>query len=88
MDNGGEIVVEQNHGGRLFGYVRSGDTHGDADVGSFQCRRVIDPVARHGDYFAHFLERRDDAHFVSGRHAGKDRIRFAGSGPGVSSWRS
>jgi hypothetical protein len=42
----------------------------------FQGRRVIDPVARHGDHFAHFFERRDDAHFMSGRHAGEDRIQF------------
>src|SRR5690606_23714682 len=48
-DNRGEVVVSQNHIGRAFADVRSGDAHGDTDVSEFQGRCVIDSVTGHGD---------------------------------------
>ena len=44
----GEVVVEQDHVGRLFAHVAAGDAHGDADVGLLERRRVVDAVAGDG----------------------------------------
>ena len=35
FDDGGEIVVRQNHGGRVLGYLSAGDAHGHADIRLF-----------------------------------------------------
>src|SRR6478609_2269056 len=43
------IALHQNDVGAFDGDVGSG-AHGNADVGGGQCRRVIDSVARHGNY--------------------------------------
>ena len=72
-DDGGEVVVGQDHVGRLLGDVGAGDAHRDADVGRLQRRRVVDAVAGHRDDVAVGLQRVDDAQLVLRRDARVDR---------------
>mmetsp|Transcript_61664 Transcript_61664/g.161995 ORF Transcript_61664/g.161995 Transcript_61664/m.161995 type:complete len:634 (-) Transcript_61664:1176-3077(-) len=46
-DDRREVVVGEDHVGRLLGDFRARDAHRDADVGLLQCRRVVDAVASH-----------------------------------------
>ena len=50
--DGREVVISENHTGRFFAHRRAGDTHGDADVGVFQGRRIVDAVTSHGNDMA------------------------------------
>ena len=50
-DDAGEVVVEQHHVGGFARHIGAGQPHGDADVGLFQRRRVVDAVAGDGDDF-------------------------------------
>ena len=45
----GEVVVGEDHLGRVLGDLGAGDPHGHADVGAGQRRRVVHAVAGHGD---------------------------------------
>lgn len=74
MDDGGEIVVGENDVRRLAGHVSAGHPHGHADVGLFECGRVVHPIASHGHDQAHTLERRDDAQLVLGSNAGENHL--------------
>ena len=47
-NNGGKVVVQQDHVGGLLGDVRSSDPHGNADVCFLQSRRVVHAITRHG----------------------------------------
>ena len=47
-DDGGEVVVRENHVSDVLGDVGTGDTHADADVGALNAGRVVDAVAGHG----------------------------------------
>ena len=51
-DDGGEVVVGDDHVGRLLGDLGPLDAHGDADVGLLQGRGVVHPVAGHGHHLA------------------------------------
>lgn len=55
--DGLEVVVHQDHVGRLLADVGSRLAHGHADVGRLQRHRVVDAVARHGHHGAQVLER-------------------------------
>merc|ERR1711868_155800 len=44
-DNGGKVVIEQDHVGSLLGDVGAGDTHGNTDVGLLQGGRVVDTIS-------------------------------------------
>src|SRR5690606_23131894 len=46
-DDGGEIVVSENHVCGILCNVATGDTHGDTDIGALQGRRVVDTVTSH-----------------------------------------
>ncbi len=67
-----EIVVGEDDFGGFLGRFGALDAHRHADVGAFQCRRVVDAVAGHGDDLAVGLQRGDDAQLVLGAGAGKD----------------
>ncbi len=73
LDNGGEIVVRQDHGGGVLAHLSAGDTHGHADVRLFQGGRVVDAVAGHGDDAAAALPGVDDADFMLRGDTGVDR---------------
>lgn len=47
-DDRGEVVVLQDHVGRLLAHIRAGNAHGNAEVGLAQGRRIVHAVARHG----------------------------------------
>ena len=67
VDDAREVVVGEDHVGRLFGDVRAGDAHRDADVGRLQRRRVVHAVAGHRHDMPHALEGLGDLHLVLGR---------------------
>jgi hypothetical protein len=48
-DDGGEVIVGEDHVGRLFGDIGPRHPHGDADVGGLHGLRVVDAVSGHGD---------------------------------------
>ena len=48
-DDGGEVVVQQDHVGRLLGDVRAGDPHGNADVRLLQGWGVVDSISCYRD---------------------------------------
>ena len=71
-DDRGEVVVGDDHVGRLLGHLRPLDAHRHADVGLLQGRRVVDAVAGHGDDLAAPLEGLDELQLVLRRDAGED----------------
>src|SRR5699024_2364816 len=73
LDDGGEVVVGQDHGGRVLGHLGAGDAHGYADVGLLQGGGVVDAVAGHGDNLALALPGVDDADLMLRGHPGVDR---------------
>ena len=48
MDNRGEVVIQEHDVRRLAGNACAGQPHGDADMGLFQGRRVIDAISGNG----------------------------------------
>ncbi|KAF3857443.1 hypothetical protein F7725_009302 [Dissostichus mawsoni] len=46
-DDGGKVVVQQDHVGGLLGDVRPRDAHSDTDVSLLQSRRVVHTVTCH-----------------------------------------
>ena len=54
-DDGGEVVVRDDHVGSLLGHLRPFDAHRHADVGLLEGRRIVDAVAGHGDDLASSL---------------------------------
>ena len=73
-DDGGEVVVGQNHIGHIFRHVSTGDSHADADIGGFDGGRVVDAVAGHGDDLPAGLPGCDDPHLVLRLYAGVDAV--------------
>ena len=69
-DDGGEVVVEEDHRAGFLRHVGPGDAHGHADVGSLERGRIVHAVAGHGDELALLLKRRDDSQLLLGRDAG------------------
>jgi len=72
LDDGREIIVQQHRAGGFAGHVRAASAHGDADVGRFQGRGVVDPVARHSHDLASGLQGVDDAQLLLWDDAGDD----------------
>ena len=71
-NDGGEVVVRENHVGCPLGHVGARHSHGAADVRRLEGRGVIDAVSSHGHHMAPLLPRLYDAHFVLRSHPGKD----------------
>ena len=76
VDDGREVVVGERHVGSALRNVGARDAHRAADVGGFQCGRVVDAVARHRDDLALLLPCLDDADLVFGRNARIDGDMF------------
>src|SRR5690606_24836529 len=72
-DDGGEVVVDEDHLRRLLRHVGAGDSHGDADVGALERWGVIHAVAGHAHDVAVGLECVDDAQLVLWGDAGEHR---------------
>ena len=71
-DDGGEVVVGDDHGGGFLGHLRAPVPHRDADVRPLQRRSVVHPVPGHGHDLRVVLERLDDLQLLLRRHAGED----------------
>ena len=71
-DDRGEVVVGQHHIRCFLGDVGARDAHGNADVGGFDRRSVVDAVPRHGHDLATLFPGLHDAQLVLGRNAGVD----------------
>ena len=59
-DDGGVVVVAEDHLPGFLGHLGAGDAHRDPDVGGFQGGGVVDAVAGHGDDLPAGLQRVDD----------------------------
>mmetsp|Transcript_12653 Transcript_12653/g.39934 ORF Transcript_12653/g.39934 Transcript_12653/m.39934 type:complete len:787 (+) Transcript_12653:1142-3502(+) len=70
VDDGGEVVIHEDHVGRLLGDVLAGDAHGHADVTLLERGGVVDAVARHGHDLAAALRVLHNEELVGGGHAG------------------
>jgi len=73
-DDGRKVVIEQNHVGGLLGDIRSGDSHGDTDVGLLEGGRVVDTVSGDSHDGAAALTAFDDFQFLLRRRSGKDDL--------------
>ncbi len=80
VDNGGEVVVEQDHVSCVFGHVRPADAHRNADVTLFDCRGIVDSVAGYTHYVSYFLAGLDDLQFLGWSGSGEDDLRFLDPG--------
>ena len=76
LDDGREVVVRDDHVGRLARDVGAVPAHRDADVRLAQRGRVVHAVARHRDDVAAALERLDDAQLLLRRDAREDAHRL------------
>ena len=74
VDDGGEVIVEEDHVRRLLGDVRSHDAHRDADVGLLERGSVVDTVAGHGNDLAAALVVLDDDELLLRRSAREDDL--------------
>ena len=64
--DGGEVVVEEDHVGGLLADVGAGHAHADADVGPLDGDAVVDAVAGHADDVPVGLQGVHDADLVLG----------------------
>ena len=71
-DDGGEVVVGEDHVPGFLRHLGAGDAHRDPDVGALERGSVVDAVAGHRDDVALLLERLDEPHLVLGRDARDD----------------
>src|SRR5690606_20635975 len=72
-DDGGEVVVGQDQGGRLLGHRGAGNAHGDSDVGGLEGGGIVDSVAGHGGNMTTRLQGLHDLDLVFRCDAGEDR---------------
>merc|ERR550534_3462114 len=73
-DNGGKVVVEQDHVSGLLGDVGAGDTHGNTDVSLLQGRRVVDTISGDGNDGAHPLATLHNNQLLLGRSSSEDNL--------------
>ena len=74
LDNGGEIVVRQNHCRSVLGNLCTGDAHCHAYISLFQCRCIVDTVTGHGNDIATLLPCTDNANLMLRCHTGINRF--------------
>ena len=71
VDDGGEIVVGEDHAPGVLGHLGP-RSHGDADVGRLDGGRVVDAVPRHGHHLALPLQGVDQQDLVLGSDPAHD----------------
>ena len=76
LNDGGKVVVCEDHLRRSLGHVGAGQPHSAADVRRLEGWGVVDAVPRHGHHPPLLLPGPDDAHLVLRRHPGKDSEFF------------
>ena len=73
VDDGGEVVVGEDHICGALSHIGAGNSHGAANVGGLQSGGVIYAVPSHGHHHASLLPGLNDAHFVLGGDPSIDR---------------
>ena len=71
-DDGGKIVVGEDHIGRSFGYIGARFPHGTANVGGPEGGGVVDPIPGHGYHPTLFPPGLHDAGLMLRGDPGKD----------------
>lgn len=56
LDDGVEVVIDEDDGCCFSGYFSAGDAHGKPDIGFLQCRGIIGPIARGSHNISPFSE--------------------------------
>ncbi len=64
MNDGGKVVIGQDHIRRFFGHLGSVSSHRHADIGPLQGGRVVDAVAGHRNDVPLLAERFHNLEFV------------------------
>ena len=64
FDNGGKVVICQDHGCGILRHFCSGDPHGDTNICLFKGRGIINPVSSHCYNVASGLPCIDNADFM------------------------
>src|SRR5436190_532907 len=72
-DDGGEVVIEQDEIGGSACDISAALSHGDADIGAPQGRRVVDTVTGHGDDGAGAFQAVHDEELLLGADPREDR---------------
>mmetsp|Transcript_32173 Transcript_32173/g.77792 ORF Transcript_32173/g.77792 Transcript_32173/m.77792 type:complete len:469 (-) Transcript_32173:2054-3460(-) len=75
VNDGGKVVVRQNHLGRLPRDVGPLLPHGDSHIRRLERGCVVHTVARHARNLSHGLQRLHDANLVLGTRPRKDVVR-------------
>ena len=75
----GEVVVREDHVGRLARGLRPTEGHGHTDVRAAESRRVVDPIAGHRHNLTASLQGFNQAKLVLGTDTGEDRRSARGS---------
>ena len=74
-DDTGEIVIQQNHVCGFLDHIGPRDSHGNPDVGGFQCGRIVHTIPCDRDDFSLSLQGLNDEHLLLGSHARKQNLR-------------
>jgi len=75
-DDGGEVVVEEEHIGGVLGDIGA-TSHSNTDVGLLDGRGVVDTVTSDSDDVTEFLAGGDDEELLGGGGSGKDDLGLA-----------
>ena len=70
-DDGSKVVIKQDHVSGLFGDIRTGNTHGNTDIGLLERWGIVDTITSDGDDLAGSLATIDDDKFLLGRSSGE-----------------
>jgi len=73
IDNGAEVIIEQNHITSVLSDLRSA-THSNTDIGLLDSRGVIDTITSDGDDFSEVLASVDDQEFLRRSSSGEHNL--------------
>jgi len=73
IDNGAEVIIEQNHITSVLSDLRSA-THSNTDIGLLDSRGVIDTITSDGDDFSKVLASVDDQEFLRRSSSGEHNL--------------
>jgi hypothetical protein len=77
IDDGAEVIVQQDHISSVLRDVRSGNTHGNADISLLDGWTVVDSVASDTNNSPEALIGLDNKQFLSWSGSGKYNLLFA-----------
>ena len=79
-----DVIIDQSDIRRIYGDITSHAAHGNADMGFFQGRSIVDAISDHADHFLIFLGRGYIIQFIFRETACVYvvNIQLSGDGPG------